>query len=75
MAYVSVDCGGDEWIHYNEPKLDDNCTGYEDAIYVLCPWENGKSVFHHVSDIKLPKGSIEKLLGRKLTFEDGPVKI
>ena len=75
MAYVSVDCGGNEWIHYHKPKLNENCTGYEDAVCIPCPWEGGKPVFHHYSDIKLPKGSIEKMLGRKLTFEDGPVKI
>lgn len=75
MAYVSVDCGDNEWIHDNKPKLNENIGCYEDAIYESFDGQGGRKKFHHYSDIELPKGTIEKILGRKLTYEEGPVKI
>lgn len=47
-----------------------------ELIYELCPkryemcWQLYRS-----ECVELPKGSIEKLIGRKLTWEDDPVKL
>lgn len=75
MAYVSVDKYGNEWAHDNEPILNEKYMCYEDPIYESWDGQGGKKVFHHFSDIELPKGTIEKILGRKLTYEEGPVKL
>lgn len=75
MAYVSVDLIGGEWIHANEPKLNMKYGMYTDEIYESWDGQGGKSVYHHDSDIELPKGTIEKIIGKKLSFNDGPVKI
>lgn len=71
MAYVSVDVIGGEWIHANEPKLNMKYGMYTDEIYESWNGQGGKSVYH----IELPKGTIEKIIGEKLSFNDGPVKI
>lgn len=75
MAYVSVAYSGSEWIHDNKPKLNENIGCYEDPVYESFDGQGGKKEFHHYSDIELPKGTIEKILGRKLTYGEGPVKI
>ena len=67
-----LDC---EWIHANEPKLNMKYGMYTDEIYESWDGQGGKSVYHHDSDIELPKGTIEKIIGKKLSFNDGPVKI
>lgn len=44
-------------------------------IYDRCP-EKGKVSYIPAEDhIALPKGSILKLIGRELTFEDEPIKL
>lgn len=59
MAWLAVDRDGDEYIYYNMPSRE--CNEYWcDNI----PWE-----------IQLPKGSIKKLIGRELTWNDEPVEI
>ena len=60
MAYLAVNKGGKEYIFNEKP--------YRDDYYNI--WNNWKE-----EQIKLPKGSIEKLIGRKLTWKDEPVKI
>ena len=75
MAYVSVDKYGGEWIHDNEPVLNEKYMCYEDPIYESFDGQGGKKVFHHYSDIELPKGTIKKIIGRNLTYEEGPVKL
>ncbi len=59
MAYLAVDRDGAEYIYYNKPFKE--CDEYWcDNI----PW-----------DIQLPEGSIKKLIGRELTWDDEPVEI
>ncbi len=61
MAWVAVDYAG-EYISTKKPFRDLFNTGYYG--------------FHSNSErIKLPKGSIEKLIGKKLTWEDNPVEL
>lgn len=59
-GYVAVDKDGDEYIYRNKPKR-----GHQ--AWVICQVESDV--------IPLPKGSIEKLIGRKLTWEDEPVEL
>lgn len=59
MAYVGVDILGDEFICNSKPEKIDNDWCIE-----------GNDEF-----IDLPKGSIKKLIGRDLSFDDGCVKL
>lgn len=75
MTYVSVDYGGNEWIHDGKPILNENIGCYEAAVYESWDGQGGKKIFHHYSDIELPKGTIKKIIGRNLTYEEDPVKL
>ena len=61
MAWLAVDKDSDEYIYYNKPTRECNEYWCDDR-----PWAN---------DIQLPKGSIKKLIGRELTWNDEPVEI
>lgn len=59
MAWVAVDKNGFEY------------------IYDSCP-ERGKCVFDpegNLHCVGLPKGTIKKLIGKDLTWEDNPVEL
>ena len=72
MAWVAVDAHSGEYIFQNKPKRDDNW--WVDPIYESFDGL-GELEYHYYSDIKLPKGSIKKLIGRDLTWEDNPVEL
>ena len=61
MAWLAVDRDGSEWIYLNKPArfCDKYLLAYEDDC----------------SQIHIPKGSIKKLIGRDLTWEDEPVEL
>lgn len=60
MAYVAVNKNGTEYIYPEHPfRLIESWTG----------------IRMNPTPISLPKGSIEKLIGKKLTWEDKPVKL
>lgn len=59
MAYVAVDKDGSEWVREKYPVRD-----IDDEFWL----SDGDSV-------ELPKGSIKKLIGRTLTWEDEPVNL
>lgn len=59
MAWLAVDKDGTELIFNNEPSR-------EDDIWIDPWWDEY---------IKLPKGSIKKLIDRELTWDDEPVEI
>ena len=61
MAWVAVNKYNCEYIYEKKPK---RC--------YCCVWVQ-TSLLDSV--IKLPKGSIKKLIGRKLTWEDEPVEL
>ena len=62
MAYVAVDKNEDEWIYDEMP--------YKNK-------RDSKEVWDCDSDrmMYIPRGSIEKLIGRKLAWEDEPVEL
>lgn len=71
MAYLAVNKNGIENIFHNLPKREeckwiDTYTYNEIRELTSCAWDYS---------ISLPKGSIEKLIGKKLTWKDEPVKI
>jgi len=67
MAHLAVDAKENETIFQYYPKR-----GISGCVEALGIWQVGKSFTDFVS---LPKGSIEKLIGRKLTWEDEPVEL
>jgi hypothetical protein len=64
MAWLAVDGNRDEYIYDIHP-----CRNNEFKVFEL---DDNYYEPHHV---KLPQGSIEKLIGRKLTWDDEPVEI
>lgn len=59
MYWLAVDKNGDEFIYGEKPRRDIFDTIWSSSL----DW------------IELPKGSIEKLIGRVLTWEDEPVEL
>lgn len=71
MAYLAVDKDGQECIlGGNEPYRKDIQSMW--AYWVSDDSSEGE---WYNNKIDLPKNSIEKLIGRKLTWEDEPVEI
>lgn len=67
MAWVAVDKNGTEWIFENEPSRYPDCDDgvQDDSVWLdLTEWA-----------IPLPKGSIYKLIGRELTWNNNPVEL
>jgi len=63
MAWLVVDGNGDEFIFEVKPKRSSS-----GQIWQL------KSCHSNYSVIYLKKGTIEKIVGRKMTWEDEPVR-
>lgn len=63
MAWLCVDEDGDEMIFDNKPKRDASptCGGY---------WSRNEE--NDYCNVDLPKGTIKKLIGKELTWEDEP---
>lgn len=61
MAFVATDKDGAEWIYTNKPFRE------YDELWVQS--DEASDCF------ELPKGSIRKLIGRELTWEDEPVEL
>lgn len=60
MAWVAVDKDGSEWVHRGVP--------------VRCEYDEWIDHFWE-EHVELPQGSIKKLIGRDLTWEDEPVEL
>ena len=60
MTWVAVETKGSEWVFSGKPKRSQFNTWRTEV------WDNA---------VKLPKGSIKKLIGRELTWSDEPVKL
>lgn len=59
MAWVAVNYNGNECVFDTKPER------YNNLFWVI-EWGD---------DVYLPKGSIKKLIGRELTWEDEPVEL
>ena len=67
MSLVAVHKNGEEGIFSHKPTRGEEFNFWYDEI------EDGGVFFD--TEIPLPKGSIKKLIGRELTWEDEPVKL
>ena len=65
MAYLAVDKDGTERIFNNKPYRDNYLPIWMYSYYVPLG----------ATSVELPKGSIRKLIGRELTWEDEPVEL
>lgn len=64
MAYLAVDKNGDEYIYETHPE--------RDMEY------NSWNLYDFLRDsnmIKLPEGTIEKIIGKPLVWENDPVEL
>lgn len=65
MAWIATDWNGEEWVYEAMPVRGGSIDAV-DGRY----WYADTGVF-----VELPRGSIKKLIGRDLTWEDEPVKL
>lgn len=64
MAWLAVDKDGTEVLYELEPKR---------GKYIFIPTYDKD--YSYSRFVKLPKGSIKKLIGRELSWEDEPVEL
>lgn len=69
MAWLAVDKKGNERIFRNKPNYDWWEWLDEEEVYAEC------QRFDISTEIELPKGTIKKIIGRDLTFEESPFEI
>lgn len=69
MAWLAVDKKGKERIFRNKPKFDHFEWLDNEEFYAEC------QSFNISTDIDLPDETIQKILGKKLTFEESPIEI
>lgn len=71
-GWLAVNKDGTEFIFEDEPYRLPSDADPDDKYY----WEYGYYDYGSSRGyIELPKGSIEKLIGRKLTWDDKPVEL
>ena len=68
MVWLTVNKDGSEYLFSEHPVLKDGKFIPQKFLY---HYDDG-DVEHYANYIKMPKGSIKKLLGRELTFEESP---
>lgn len=69
MAWVAVDKSGGECIFDNRPERSDN--QWKDIDYSCY----GEDYMEVDTAIVLPSGTIKKLIGRDMTWEDEPIEL
>ena len=67
MAWLAVNKNGTEMVFPEKPVYDG--WDWEEFMEFEC------EQFYVPTGIELPKGSIQKLAGRIITFSDGPIEI
>jgi hypothetical protein len=72
MAHVAVQSWGDEVMFHNSPIRKENRYWQDDVVYYEI---RRYTTCADDYSIVLPKGTIKKLIGRDLTWEDEPVEI
>lgn len=70
MAWLAVNKDGTEWIMPEKP-VRGWCGHWEYLEEVYIESERGSVSI----EIELPKGSVHKLLGKELTWDDDPVEL
>lgn len=64
MAWVAVDFDGKEYIYASEPTRSEECRCWQ-----VDSWKTSLDI------VELPKGSIQKLIGRELSWYDDAVEL
>ncbi len=64
MAWVAVDFYGTEYISENKPIRDS-----ADYFWTSQYW------FFYLNKVRLPKGTIKKLIGKELSWKDKPIEL
>lgn len=64
MAFVAVDFDGKEYIYASEPERSKEC-----RCWLVDSWRTLLDI------VELPRGSIKKLIGRELYWNDEPVEL
>ena len=73
MAYIAVDKSGRESIFSRKPRR-----VYSWGSTKVGVWTDERftpSIWRQETRITIPRGSVEKLIGKKLTWDDEPVKL
>jgi len=71
MSYVAVNKDGSEVIYDFKPVREPSFNEFWMAQYLI----REGNINIKPQEIELPKGSIEKLIGKQLTWEDEPVEL
>lgn len=73
MAWVCVGFSDEELVFFNKPhrRISKNVFHFDETDIFEHEWIDDK----YCGCINLPKGSIKKLIGKKLTWEDDPVEL
>lgn len=61
MSWVAVGYKGSEWVYSKKPERSTVYRTWRTEV-----WDNA---------VRLPKGSIEKLIGKKLNWNDEPIEL
>lgn len=73
MIYLAVEYSGREIIAPTLPSRDEYCGSWDCFEYVATDDYGGEESIDQTID--LPTGTIERLIGRKLTWSDEPVLV
>ena len=73
MAWLAVDSKGSETIFAEKPIRSKFNVWLVRVVFSMNP--DSETITNDTSFIRLPQGSIKKLIGRDLTWEDEPVEI
>jgi hypothetical protein len=67
MAWLAVDENGNEYIYSSKPSRDYSQSW--NCCWAFEAWEDEESL------VQLPKGTIKKLIGRELAWNDEPIEL
>lgn len=70
-AWLAVNANGDEYIFNGCPKL----TEYDDWTDTFDFIDDDGSINSISGGVRVPNGTIKKLLGKDITFDESPIEI
>ncbi len=74
MAWVAVEQNGVEVIFGEKPERDEKDLCWRYLVEVSVFYDDPEQDYYEYG-IMIPKGSIKKLIGRELAWEDNPVEL
>lgn len=70
-GYLAVDGDGTEWMFVYPPKKIEEENKWKSEIYRVFPTHMAAEMHH----LELPKGTIKRITGKDLKFEDGTLAL